>query len=113
MTGGDVATLTIRGTTRYVSQFEIVVLDGPDQGLRVVSQSDELSIGTADGNDLVLTDPSVSRHHCALHADERGLSITDLGSRNGTFVDGVELISGFVHGGARLRVGSSVILVRA
>jgi transcriptional regulator with GAF, ATPase, and Fis domain len=113
MAGGDVATLTIRGHTRYVARFELVVLDGPDRGLRVASRSDELSIGSADGNDLVLTDPAVSRHHCALRSDERGLSITDLGSRNGTFVDGVEVVTGFLHDGSRVRIGGSLVHVRA
>jgi transcriptional regulator with GAF, ATPase, and Fis domain len=107
----DRATLAVRGQTILVRQFEVVVLDGPDQGKRVASSSDELSIGTADGNDLKLTDPAVSRHHCALHADERGLLMIDLGSRNGTFVNDVELIQGYVRSGARVRLGQSSVQV--
>jgi transcriptional regulator with GAF, ATPase, and Fis domain len=108
----DRATLAVRGQTRLIRQFEVVVLDGPDQGTRVVSSSDELSIGTVDGNDMTLTDPAVSRHHCALHADERGLLLVDLGSRNGTFVDEVELISGYVRSGACVRIGQSILQVQ-
>ncbi|HEY5945929.1 MAG TPA: sigma 54-interacting transcriptional regulator [Kofleriaceae bacterium] len=94
-----------------VRQFEVVVVSGPDRGERVMSQSDELSIGTADGNDLKLTDPAVSRHHCSLRADDRGLVLVDLGSRNGTFIDDVELVHGCVRSGARVRVGHSVLQV--
>jgi transcriptional regulator with GAF, ATPase, and Fis domain len=103
------ATLTIRGHTRFVRQLAVVVVAGPDQGLRVVSQSEELSIGTAEGNDLRLTDPAVSRHHCALHADERGLLLVDLGSRNGTFINDVEVLTGYLRDGARVRMGESVV----
>jgi transcriptional regulator with GAF, ATPase, and Fis domain len=94
-----------------VRQFEVVVLDGPDQGQRVASQSDELTIGSADGNDLQLTDPAVSRHHCTLRADERGLLLIDHGSRNGTFLDEVELVHGYVRSGSRVRVGHSTVQV--
>jgi transcriptional regulator with GAF, ATPase, and Fis domain len=108
----DRATLAVRGQTILVRQFEVTVVEGPDQGKRIASQSDELSIGTADGNDLKLSDPAVSRHHCTLHADERGLLLVDLGSRNGTFVNDVELTSGYVRSGARVRIGQSTIQVQ-
>jgi transcriptional regulator with GAF, ATPase, and Fis domain len=108
----DHATLAVRSQTVLVRQFEAFVVDGPDRGARVASRSDELSIGSAEGNDLRLTDPAVSRHHCALHADERGLCIIDLGSRNGTFVNDVELVSAYVRSGARIRIGQSTVQVR-
>jgi transcriptional regulator with GAF, ATPase, and Fis domain len=112
MAGDDKrATLTIRGQTLFVRKLEVNVVDGLDQGRRVVSQSDELSIGTADGNDLQLTDPAVSRHHCAFYADERGLLLADLGSRNGTFVNDVEVVSAYVRGGTRVRMGHSTVQV--
>src|SRR5688500_13224733 len=108
----DRATIAIRGESLLVRQFEVVVTAGPDHGARHTSRSHELSIGSADGNDLKLTDPAVSRHHCALHADERGLVLLDLGSRNGTYVDDVEIVSGYLHSGARLRIGHSTLQVR-
>ena len=107
----DRATIAIRGESLRVRQFEVVVTSGPDQGARIRSQSDELSIGSADGNDLKLTDPAVSRHHCALHAEERGLVLLDLGSRNGTYVDDVEIVSGYLKSGVRLRIGHSTLQV--
>ncbi|HUS28911.1 MAG TPA: sigma 54-interacting transcriptional regulator [Kofleriaceae bacterium] len=108
----DRATLAVRGQTILVRQFEVTVLDGTDRGARAVSSSDELSIGTAEGNDLQLTDPAVSRHHCALRAEARGLSLTDLGSRNGTFVSDVETLSCFVKSGAQIRIGKTTLGVR-
>jgi len=104
-------TLGVRGQSMFVRQFEVSVVDGVDRGARAVSSSDELSIGTADGNDLKLTDPAVSRHHCALRADPRGLQLVDLGSRNGTFLGDAELISGYIRSGARLRIGKTLVAV--
>jgi pSer/pThr/pTyr-binding forkhead associated (FHA) protein len=42
---------------------------------------DELAVGTADGNDLVLTDDSVSRYHLELSRGRPGVRIVDRGSR--------------------------------
>ena len=106
------ATVAVRGETVFVRQFEVVVEDGADRGARAVSRSEDLSVGTADGNDLRLTDPAVSRHHFALHADERGLLLADLGSRNGTFVGDVELTAGYLRSGARIRVGHTTIALQ-
>ncbi|MGE5185489.1 MAG: FHA domain-containing protein, partial [Acidobacteriota bacterium] len=77
-------TVGVRGATVLVRQFAVTVVDGSDRDARVLSQSDELSIGTNEGNELRLTDPSVSRHHCALRVTAQGLQLRDLGSRNGT-----------------------------
>jgi transcriptional regulator with GAF, ATPase, and Fis domain len=105
------ATILVRGNKIHIRQFEVSVVDGADRGARAVSRSDELSIGTADGNDLQLTDPSVSRHHCALRVDERGLELTDLGSRNGTLLGGVEVVRGYIQSGVRFRIGQTTIAV--
>jgi transcriptional regulator with GAF, ATPase, and Fis domain len=107
----DPATLAVRGQTVLVRQFEVRVVDGPDRSAHATSQTDELSIGTSAGNDLVLTDPSVSRHHCALRAEARGLRLVDLGSRNGTFVGEVEVVASYVRSGARIRLGQTTIEV--
>jgi transcriptional regulator with GAF, ATPase, and Fis domain len=106
------ATLTFRGHTLVIRQFEVTVIEGPDAGAHVVSQSEELSIGGNDGNDLQLTDTAVSRHHCVLRAEERGLALRDLGSRNGTFLNDVEITSCYIRVGARIRVGKTVLSVR-
>ena len=105
------ATLLVRGQNVLVRQFEATVVDGPDRGASAVSASDELAIGTAAGNDLVLTDPSVSRHHCAVRVDERGLELRDLGSRNGTHAGNLEVIRAYIQSGARVRVGQTTLAI--
>jgi DNA-binding NtrC family response regulator len=104
-------TLLVRGQTVLVSQFEVSVVEGADRGKRVISSSEELSIGTADGNDLQLTDASVSRHHCVVRVDERGLEVCDLASRNGTHFGNVELLRAYVQSGVRIRIGQTTLVI--
>jgi Sigma-54 interaction domain/Inner membrane component of T3SS, cytoplasmic domain len=105
-----VQTQHIRGQTLYVRRFEVTVVDGPNRGVRVQSHDDELVIGTADGVDLKLDDPAVSRHHCALRASPRGLELRDLGSTNGTLVGELEVVRGYVKSGARFKLGATTLV---
>ena len=45
-------------------------------------------VGRVEGNDVLISDPSVSSRHCELCVEESGITILDSGSTNGTFVDG-------------------------
>jgi len=49
---------------------------------------DEILIGSGPGNDLVLQDATVSRHHARLVRDDNGCRLTDFETVNGTFVNG-------------------------
>ncbi len=53
--------------------------------------NDPLLVGRGTGVDIVLTGPLVSRRHAELRATEDGLVVTDLGSRNGVFVNGHQI----------------------
>src|SRR5215470_14812158 len=79
-------TPALRDPVFFIRKFRLEVVEGPERGRYVDSLTDELTIGASPGNDLVLSDESVSRHHCALRAGERGLELRDLDSKNGTFV---------------------------
>lgn len=105
-------TPALRGPSLFIRKFQLEVVDGPDRGRRVDALTDELTIGASSGNDLVLSDESVSRHHCALRATERGLELRDLGSKNGTFIGACEVVRGFIRSEARLQVGKSIVAVR-
>ena len=69
----------------------VQVLDGPDAGLAHRAREDQLAIGTAAGNDVVLTDDSVSRYHLALSRGRAGVRIVDCGSTNGTLIHGLQV----------------------
>src|SRR5207249_5510661 len=50
-----------------------------------------ISIGRAEDNDVVLDDSRVSRHHARIERTDGGIRVSDLGSANGTRLNGVEL----------------------
>jgi pSer/pThr/pTyr-binding forkhead associated (FHA) protein len=66
----------------------------------------EIEVGKATHNHIVLNDPTVSNTHAILIARDGGYSIVDLGSRNGTFVNG-ERLGAQAH---TLRHGDSIQL---
>jgi transcriptional regulator with GAF, ATPase, and Fis domain len=107
----SVATFIAREHAIFVRRFEITVVDGLDRGARVVSEDDEITIGTAHGTGLRLTDPAVSRHHCVVRACERGLELRDLSSTNGTFIGEHEVVRGFIRSGSRIRIGGTTLAI--
>ncbi len=57
-----------------------------------LTPSNVWTIGTAADCDIVVSQPFVSRHHCRLTRLDGTFTVEDLGSTNGTYVDGVRLI---------------------
>jgi DNA-binding NtrC family response regulator len=72
-----------------------------------VSRGSQVVIGTHESANLVLTDRTVSRFHCELSIEERGVLVRDLGSKNGTRVDGVPVLHAPLRDGCVLKVGNS------
>ena len=61
------------------------------------------AIGRSEESDVFLVDPSVSRNHAEIDVDTRGALVRDLGSTNGTFVNG-ERVDGSKRGARGRRV---------
>jgi hypothetical protein len=70
---------------------ELTVRQGPQPGQRFSLTRPTITIGREAGNDVVINDPQISRRHASLTWDGRQFIIQDLGSANGTFVNGVRL----------------------
>ncbi len=94
-----------------IRSLEVLVTAGPDTGARVSSDSETLTVGTADTNDLRLTDPTVSRYHLELRRGRDGLLVIDHGSTNGTLHHGARLERATVPPGAILELGRTSITV--
>ncbi len=108
-------TLHLGGKPRELrfESFALAVVEGPDAGKTARPAGSELSIGTAEGNGLKLTDPTVSRHHCSLTATPSGIRIVDLGSSNGTRIEGLRIEAAHARPGARISIGRSVVRIDA
>jgi hypothetical protein len=72
---------------------------------RLVLRSSMVTVGRAEDNDLVLADPEVSRHHARLEPDGQGWRTVDLGSTNGTWVNGVRLNAAAIAVGDEVAFG--------
>ena len=92
-----------------VRRFRLIVVDGPARGLSWESTGDRCSIGSHERNHLVINDPTVSRFHCEIVIDGAGARVRDLGSRNGTVVDGVVVLEAFLRAGSLVRLGKTVV----
>jgi DNA-binding NtrC family response regulator len=66
-----------------------------------------ISVGQAGDNRVTLRDPLVSRHHCIFETTADGLVLRDLGSKNGTFVNGVRAHAVRLHGPATIALGAT------
>jgi two-component system, NtrC family, response regulator GlrR len=95
-----------RVTSFTFRKFRVTALDGDSAGVQAVAESSELTIGTAVGNQLVLADATVSRHHCAIRVTPRGFQLRDLGSTNGTWLAGHLVESMYLRPSSTFKVGT-------
>jgi DNA-binding NtrC family response regulator len=104
-------TAAVATTTRevQVQKFRIEVVSGPNRGQVSDSDADELCVGTAPTNHLVLTDPTVSRHHLSITATPSGFQVRDLGSTSGTFLAGFRVEVAYIESGALIQAGESTV----
>jgi DNA-binding NtrC family response regulator len=111
----DVPDATVPLDASREVRFRRVVVEverGDDAGKRAISLGEELTIGTAEGNDLLLSDATVSRHHCSITARADGFVLRDLGSMNGTKLGGFRIEAAYLQDGASFRVGRSKLRFR-
>jgi DNA-binding NtrC family response regulator len=96
-----------------VDAAELRVVAGPDRGARFPLGTDSLLVGSAGDVDLVLHDPTVSARHAEIAFGPRGYQVRDLGAKNGVLVGNVRVERAPLADGQRLRLGSTVLAVRA
>jgi len=106
---GGTEVLSAQPRPGFVRRFRVVAAAGPAMGASVESSSDRMSIGSHRSNDFVLDDPTVSRFHCDIRVNERGVWLEDLGSSNGTTLDGVALGKGGLREGSTIQLGHSTL----
>ena len=91
----------------------LAIIEGREVG-REFSVSRAVVVGTDPGADIVVADPGVSHRHASLAPVEGGITVEDLGSTNGTLVNGTRVTgSQELQAGDRVQVGATVLEVRA
>jgi transcriptional regulator with GAF, ATPase, and Fis domain len=93
------------------SKIRVSVSRGPDTGATRDLVSSTLRVGSAPDSDLILTDNTVSRHHCAIEPVASGVRIRDEGSTNGIFISNLRVFDVLVHGPVQLRLGDSLLSI--
>ena len=78
---------------------------GSDEPVVVALEPGRNTIGRDASNDIQLDEPTVSDAHCAIDLTEEALTVHDLGSTNGTFIDGEPIQDAVLHAGQTLRLG--------
>lgn len=92
-------------------QAFLQIVSGPRRGLNVpLSTEREVTVGRKRG-DLVLDDPLVSSSHCRIVHREGQFLLQDLGSTNGTMVDGRLVREQTLRPGAEIHIGASKMIL--
>ena len=95
-----------------IARCSLLVLSGPDRGREKTIEADLFRIGKSRDNDLVLADETVSRTHCEIVREPKGYLLRDMGSTNGTLLDGAEIKEAWLKPGAVITIGKVELKVR-
>ena len=103
--------ISVKRTRRRGTKILFVRSDS-QQGLEV-DVSDVTVLGRSDEADVILQDPYASDFHMRLVAQENDLMLHDLGSTNGTYVNGRRVnVPTAVRRGDTIQIGKTVLEVR-
>jgi pSer/pThr/pTyr-binding forkhead associated (FHA) protein len=91
-------------------QYALRFISGKYQGGEFPLHWDrEIVIGRSSDLDMVLVEDMVSRRHAKIVTNSSEITIQDLGSTNGTFVNGEKIVRARLNEGDRILVGTSII----
>ena len=89
-----------------MAKIFFVGLDGTEKSYRLQTHR-PFTVGRDPGNDIILRDPKVSRHHAEIVFERGFFVLHDLASANGTYVNGKRIRVAPLTHGAKLRLGNS------
>jgi pSer/pThr/pTyr-binding forkhead associated (FHA) protein len=108
---GDTALLSAVSPTATVDRLVSVVVMSSEGVVSVHRAGAPIVVGRDTACDLVLADDATSRRHARLTPHATGIEVTDLDSRNGTFVNGHPVRRAAAQPGGLIRIGSFLLLV--
>ena len=88
----------------------LFIIQGPDQGKRFELKGRAAGLGRDNSNAIRLHDNEVSRRHAEVRPEDEGFRIVDLGSANGTFLNGRAISTAELSSGDQVRLGQTLML---
>lgn len=89
----------------------LIIRSGPEPGKAIELKPGVNRFGRSPENDCSISDPSVSSFHCEVHVAEIAVSVKDLGSTNGTFINQQRVAKGVIKSGDVLTLGGVELAV--
>jgi transcriptional regulator with PAS, ATPase and Fis domain len=109
--GDGAITEGLAETRLVVEQLQLRVVSGPDTGRIHAASGDRILVGKHQSNDLVLSDETVSRFHFEVVAEHGKFRLRDVGSRNGTLLDGISVLDAHLKPGMVITIGRTELRV--
>ena len=103
------ASKTSGGALSDGKRYALVIVDGKEPGKVFPIEKPRVTIGRTDC-DVVLDDTELSRQHALIAIDGTNARLEDLGSTNGTFVDGSRIERSVLENRSEFRLGSHQLL---
>ncbi|MDA8227192.1 MAG: DUF3662 domain-containing protein [Desulfitobacterium hafniense] len=96
-------------TSGRKSEYYLEVIEGINSGAAFTLEKEEIYIGRHFQCELVIQDQEVSRRHIKISKSEEDWFLDDLGSTNGTFVNGQRITRLVLSPGDRIQIGQTVL----
>ena len=94
------------------SQFQLMMRSGPTPGASFTLEGDQIDVGRDSTNEIVINDAEISRRHARLTFQGGKYVLEDLGSTNGTFVNGQRLAGPRVlKSGEVVSFGEQIVMI--
>lgn len=107
----DVSSGPSPGSLSDDKRYSLEVLDGNEPGQIFMLEKPEIIIGRR-GCDVNLDDPEISRQHASIEIQGDGATLRDLGSTNGTYVQGARVTEAQLEDNSEFRLGTHQLVFR-
>ncbi len=88
----------------------IIIIKGPNIGDKFYLTKDKFSIGRSSDSDILLDDITVSRQHAIIEKHNEEFIMRDLGSLNGSYINGKIITESKLNNGDKLQIGKYIFL---